>query len=98
MNASRPTGWRPMIGAFVIWFGHFMGSWVAVELWPGQWPANALAWGLTAGALGVEWSRLRAGAARGELADWSRRVGPGAIAIAAAAVVFGALPSIVFLP
>lgn len=95
------SAWRPMVGAFVIWFAHFMGAWVAVELWPQAWRANALAWGLTAlalGALGVEWSRLRAGAACGELGGWSRRIGRGAIAIAAAAVVFGAVPSLVFLP
>jgi len=101
MNAARPAGWWPMAGAFVIWFAHFMGCWVAAELWPRQWPANALAWGLTAlalVALGIEWGRVRAGAARGDLAGWNRRVGPGAIAIATVAVVFDALPSLVFLP
>jgi hypothetical protein len=101
MNASALAGWRPLIGAFVVWFVHFMGCWVAVEIWPGQWVANALAWGLTAlalAALGVEALRLRAGAARGDLAGWNRRIGQGAIAIAGAAVVFGALPSVVFLP
>ena len=101
MNASALAGWRPLIGAFVIWFVHFMGCWVAVEIWPGQWPANVLAWGLTAlalAALGFEALRLRAGASRGDLADWNRRIGQGATAIAGAAVVFGALPSLVFLP
>ena len=101
MNASSLAGWRPLIGAFVIWFVHFMGCWVAVEIWPRQWTANALAWGLTAlalGALFVEGWRLRAGAARKPLAHWNRRIGRGAVAIAAAAVVFGALPSLVFLP
>lgn len=101
MNAAGLAGWRPMVDAFVIWFAHFMGCWVAVELWPRQWPANALAWGFTAlalGALGVEWSRLRDGMSRGELAGWNRHVGRGAVVIASVAVVFGALPSVVFLP
>jgi hypothetical protein len=101
MNASALAGWRPLTGAFVIWFVHFMGCWVAVEIWPRQWPANALAWVLTAlalGALGIEWRRLRDGAARGDLAGWHRRIGRGAVAIAATAIVFGALPSLVLLP
>jgi hypothetical protein len=100
VNAAHRAGWRPMVGAFVIWFAHFVGCWAAAELWwPRQWPANALAWGLTLlalAALVVEWRRLHAG--HGELAGWNRRVGRGAVAIAAAAVVFGALPSLVFLP
>lgn len=78
-----------------------LGCWVAVEIWPRQWAANALAWGLTAlalGALFVEGWRLRARAPRNPLAGWNRRIGRGAVAIAAAAVVFGALPSLVFLP
>lgn len=101
MNGASPAGWRPLIGAFVIWFLHFMGCWVAVEVWPRQWAANALAWGLTALALGallVEGWGLRAGAVRRGLAGWNRRIGRGAVAIAAVAVVFGALPSLVFLP
>lgn len=101
MSGSSVAPWRPLIGAFVIWFVHFMGCWVAVEVWPRQWAANALAWALTAvalAALGAEGWRLRAGAAPAGLDGWNRRIGRGAVAIAAAAVVFGALPSLVFLP
>ncbi|UUX95254.1 hypothetical protein [Aquabacterium sp. J223] len=103
MNAIRTASWRPLVGAFSIWFAHFMGCWVAAELWwPRQWPANALAWALTPlalAALAFEWKRVRHGmSAAGDFAGWNRRIGTGAIAIAAAAVVFGALPSLVFLP
>lgn len=101
MTAVRPAGWRPLVGAFVVWFAHFMGCWVAAETWPRQWPANVAAWVLTAlalAALAVERRRLHTDAARGRLAPWQGRVGCGAVAIAAAAVVFGALPSLVFLP
>jgi len=101
MNKAPSPGWLPMVGAFVIWFAHFMLCWVAVEIWPGQWVANACAWALTAAALlalGLHARRLQAGVSRGELTGWTRRLGQGAVAIAAVAVVFGAVPSLVFLP
>lgn len=99
--ALKPSSWRPIVTAFSIWFVHFMVSWVAGEIWPRQWTANALAWGVTAIALvvmGVHYVRLKAQYADDKLPDWSYRFARGAIAIATAAVLFSALPSIVFLP
>ena len=98
---SGQTGGRPIVTAFAIWFAHFMVIWAAGEIWPYQWTANALAWGVTAVALlavGVHYVRLKAQHADGDLPGWSYRFARGAIAIATAAVVFSALPSIVFLP
>ncbi len=87
--------------AFAIWFAHFMVIWAAGEIWPHQWTANAWAWGATVVALlavGVHDARLRAHHAEGRLSGWSYRLARGATAIAIAAVVFSALPSLVFLP
>jgi hypothetical protein len=87
--------------AFVIWFVHFMVLWAGAEIWPHQWAANALAWAATAIALlalGVHFVRLRAQYSRGNLSGWSYRFARGAAAIAMSAVVFSALPSVVFLP
>ena len=78
-----------------------MMIWGAGEIWPYQWTANALAWGVTAVALlalGVHYVRLKAQHADGDLPGWSYRFASGAIAIATAAVVFSTLPSFVFLP
>jgi hypothetical protein len=98
MNQQR---WRHIITAFVIWFLHFMVSWVASEIWPQQWSANAVAWGATALALlavGMYSVQLKGQHSVGKLSGWSYRFAWGAIAIATVAVVFGALPSFVFLP
>ncbi|WP_418315686.1 hypothetical protein [Piscinibacter sakaiensis] len=95
------SGWKPVLTPFVIWFVHFMASWSAVEIWPHQWQANLLAWGFTALALlalAVHWRQLARSVPDGELARWTHRFGQGAVAIAAVAVVFSALPSLVFLP
>ena len=101
MNASKAGTWLPITGAFVVWLVHFMVCWVAVEVWPRQLMANALAWGATAVALlalGTYWVRLGASTPPGETARWACRLGRGAAAIAGVAVVFSALPSLVFLP
>ena len=100
-QSSRQSSGRPIVTAFVIWFLHFMLIWAAGEIWPHQWAANAWAWGVTAIALlavGVHCVRLRAQYAAGELAGWSYRFARGAAGIATAAVVFSALPALVFLP
>ena len=101
VKALQPSSGRPIVTALVIWFAHFMVIWAAGEIWPHQWTANAVAWGATALALlavGVHGLRLKARHADGRLADWSYRLARGAAAIAAAAVVFSALPSVVLLP
>lgn len=101
MNGPKQSSERPIVTAFVIWFVHFMVIWTAGEIWPHQWTANALAWGVTAIALlavGVHYVRLKARYADGGLPDWSYRLARGAVAIATAAVVFSALPSLVLLP
>ena len=97
----KPSSGQPIVAAFAIWFVHFMMLWAAGEIWPHQWTANALAWGFTAIALlavGVHCVRLEARHADGRLSDWSHRFARGAVAIATVAVVFTALPSVVFLP
>jgi hypothetical protein len=101
MKAIRLAGWRPVLTALIIWFAHFMLCWVAAEMWPRQWQANAMAWALTALAmliLGVHWVRLNGIAPGGELTRWTHRFGQGAIAIATVAVLFSAVPSFVLLP
>lgn len=101
MKGLKQSSERPIVTALVIWFVHFMVIWAAGEIWPRQWTANALAWGVTAIALlalGVHYVRLKAQHADGGLPGWSYRFARGAIAIATAAVVFSAIPSLVFLP
>lgn len=101
MKAPTLSNWRPMVTAFTIWFLHFMVCWAAGEIWPGQWQANALAWGATAVALlamGVHWLRSHARHADGEISGWHYRFAQGATAIAGTAVLFGVLPSLIFLP
>ena len=101
MNAARRSHARPLVTAFVIWFVHFMACWAAGEVWPQRWPANALAWGATAVALPalvVHFVRINARHAEGALSGWAYRFARGATAIAAVAVLFSALPSLVFLP
>ena len=101
MNATKRSGVRPNVMAFVIWFVHFMVLWTGAEIWPYQWAANALAWTATAIALlalGMHFVRLKAQYTTGCLSGWSYRFARGAAAIALVAVVFSALPSVVFLP
>lgn len=100
----KPTGAsaaRLMVTAFAIWFAHFVACWVVVEIWPGEWRANYFAWGFTLIALlttAVHLVRLRRPAEPAEVPDFGRRFARGAIAIATVAVLFTALPSVVFLP
>jgi hypothetical protein len=100
-HSNGQSSGQPIVTAFAIWFVHFMMVWAAGEIWPHQWTANALAWAFTAIALlavGVHYVRLKAQHADGDLPGWSYRFARGAVAIATAAVVFTALPSVVFLP
>ena len=101
MTARKPSGWGPVVTAFTVWFVHFMLCWTAGEIWPRQWAANVLAWGFTAVALlvmGLLVRRVKARRADGALSGWNDRYAQGAIGLATAAVLFGALPSLVFLP
>lgn len=96
----KPSRWGPILTAFTIWFAHFMVCWAAAEIWPHQWPAHALAWVATAAALlalGVHLVRAHAGRAAGMLQAWSHRFAQGATVLAAVAVLFSALPSLVLL-
>ena len=100
-QSSGRTSGRPIVTAFAIWLVHFMVIWAAGEIWPHEWTANALAWGVTAIALlaiGLHYVRLKAQHADGDLPGWSYRFARGAIAIATVATVFSALPSFVFVP
>lgn len=90
-----------MVTAIAIWFAHFMVCWAAGEIWPHQWAANAMAWGVTVVALlavGLHFVQVKTRYAAGDITGWNYRFAQGAIAIATAAVLFGALPSLVFLP
>ncbi|MBC7942228.1 MAG: hypothetical protein H7Z19_21160 [Chitinophagaceae bacterium] len=101
MKALNRSSWAPLVTAFGIWFVHFMVCWAGAEIWPHRWAANALAWAVTAIALlavGVHFVHVRSRHADGELPGWIYRFAQGAAAIATAAVLFSALPSIVFLP
>ena len=101
MKAPKRSSGRPIVTALAIWFAHFMVIWAAGEIWPFQWTANAVAWVSTAIALlavGMHYGRLKAQHADGGLPGWSYRFARGASAIATAAVVFSALPSVVFVP
>ena len=101
MSALKVPGWRSFILAFAIWFVQFMVCWAAAEIWPHRWAANATAWGITGIALltlVLHIVQLNGRHAAGELPGWHHRIARGAAAIAAAAVLFCALPSIVFLP
>lgn len=92
---------RWLLTAFTIWFLHFVLCWAVVEVWPGQWRANLLAWGFTAVALlatGVHYRRWHRADGQNEVAGFSRRFARGAIVIATVAIVFTAIPSIAFLP
>ena len=99
----RPVtaNWLPLVWAFVVWFVHFMLCWTAVELWPGQWQANVLAWGATAVALlalAWHWRRLQGHQAAGALSAWVHGLSQGTTVLAFVAVVFSAVPSLVILP
>ena len=101
MNPVRNSAWLPITGAFILWFVHFLVCWAAVEIWPRQWIANKVAWGATAVALlllGALWVRVEAGTPPGETAHWTCRLARGGTALAAVAVLFSALPSLVFVP
>lgn len=97
----QPSSGRPIVTAFAIWFAHFLVIWAASEIWPHLWTANAVAWVATALALlavGVHDVRLKNRHADGHLSGWHYRLARGAAALAVVAVVFSALPSLVFLP
>lgn len=105
MNTPRSARPSPVRGllltAFSIWFVHFLLCWAAVEIWPGQPLANQLAWGFTVlalAAMGWHFSRVQRLSGEGGLVGFSRRFAQGAVAIATVAVVFTAVPALVFLP
>ncbi len=78
-----------------------MVIWAAGEIWPHQWTANVIAWATTAIALlamGAQHLCLKARHAHGDLPGWSYRFAWRASAIATAALVFSAVPSVVFVP
>ena len=78
-----------------------MACWTASEVWQRQWPANGVAWAATALALlavAMHSALVKSQHAAGDLPGWHYRFAQGAIAIATVAVLFSALPSVVFLP
>lgn len=90
-----------MLTAFSIWFVHFLLCWAAVEIWPGEPLANRLAWGFTVlalAAMGWHFSRVQRLSGQGGLVGFGRRFAQGAVAIATVALLFTAVPALVFLP
>lgn len=101
MKAKEQMRQWPFVTAFVIWFAHFMVSWVASEIWHDERIANAVAWGATAIALlamALHFSHVRRLHRAGGLADEAYRFARGAACIATTAIVFSALPPLVLLP
>lgn len=90
-----------ILTAFSIWFVHFLLCWAAVEIWPHGPVANRLAWAFTAlalAAMGWHYQRVQRLAGQGGVVGFSHRFAQGAVAIATVAVLFTALPAVVFVP
>lgn len=88
-------GWTPILGAFSIWFAHFLVVYVAALIWPHQRTAIIVAVVATAAALGaLTWLflELRAAAPASGQTRFARRFGLGAVFIGGAATVFDAAP------
>lgn len=101
MKAGKPVAWLPIVGAFAIWFVHFMVSWAASEIWAHERTANGVAWAATALALlamAAHALYIRARRAAGALAEWHCHLALGAVALATVAMLFSALPSLLLWP
>ena len=88
-------GWAPIIGAFAIWFAHFLVIYAGALIWPHQPPAKALAGIATVVALvalAVLFGRVRAADASSDQTRFGRRFGMGSIFIAAAGILFDVTP------
>lgn len=99
MKAAALMPGRALATAFVIWFVHFMLCWAVAEFWAEDAPATRLAWAFTAAALlaiAVHAARLRSLGRHGEDDPPTLRIARGANAIAAVAVLFTAVPTIVW--
>lgn len=99
MTAVARVPVRRMAAALVVWFAHFMLCWAVAEFGPGGAPAAGLAGLFTVLALfaiGVQAWRLRGLEPRREDDLTALRIARGASAIAAVAVVFTALPALVW--
>ncbi len=99
MKAAALMPGRTLATAFVIWFVHFMLCWAASEFWAADAPATWLAWAFTAAALlaiGVHAAWLRRLGRHREVDQPTLRIARGANAIATVAVLFTALPTIVW--
>lgn len=90
-------GWTPVIGAFSIWFAHFLAVYLAALIWPAQAMAHIVGIGVTIMALGVlMWLlvRLRTAGPTNHQDRFARRFGLGSIFIATAAILFDSIPAL----
>lgn len=99
MKPSSLAPGRAIATALVIWFVHFMLCWAVAEFRAEDVPATRLAWAFTVAALlaiAVHGARLRRLGRHGDDDLPTLRIARGANAIAAVAVLFTALPTIVW--
>lgn len=101
MKAEPTSPARPVVTAFVIWFAHFVLCWTAAEIWPDNARANQLAWGFTGLALlavGMHVARQVPRDTRSGDVESTWLIARGAAAVASVAILFTAVPSVVWLP
>lgn len=102
MNIEAPSrrvlhGWWPIIGAFSIWFAHFLVVYGAALLWPHNPAANIVALAATVPALTalvLLFFKLRSANPRSGQTEFARRFGLGSTFIATAGVLFDAAPAL----
>lgn len=93
--ARTLKGWTPIIGAFSIWFAHFLLVYMAALIWPHQPMARivaAVATAVALAALAVLFVKLRAAGPTGDQTRFARGFGLGSIFIATAGILFDAAP------
>ncbi len=102
VNAARAPdrvlkGWVPIIGAFSLWFAHFLLVYLPALIWPDQFIARLIAIIATAAARVGFWilfRRIRTASATSEQTGFARRFGFGALFISVAGIIFDALPAL----
>lgn len=91
-------GWIPIIAALSVWFAHFLISWGAASIWPGQAVAKGINLGVAAIALGaLVWlfRRLRSAETSEHHSAFVRRFGLGSVFFAIAGTLFDAAPALI---
>ena len=94
----RLTGWLPIVGAFSIWFAHFLVIYAAAEIWKHQPIATIVclvATALALVALILLFFQLRRATPTDEQTRFAKRIGLGSIFIATVGTLFDALPALI---